>query len=89
MLNTYSMNAEAEGYWKLLKNVRSEVKLRLITLLSQSVIDETANHRANSTDDTKDFIARFSGAWHGDDTAENIITVIHEGRQCKNPISFD
>ncbi len=40
MQTTYSYNAEAENYWKLLKNASSEVKLRLIALLSQSLMEK-------------------------------------------------
>lgn len=88
MLTTYSYNAEAESYWKLLKNARSEVKLRLITLLSQSVINDVEHHARPESDAslTKQFLDKYSGIWSGNDTAEGIISRISENRNCKNPI---
>ncbi|WP_289766040.1 hypothetical protein [Bacteroides acidifaciens] len=90
MQTTYSYNAEAENYWKLLKNASSEVKLRLLALLSQSLMEkEPGDTKAIPTSSTKKSINRFSGAWHGKDTAREIIYIIHEGRSCRKPISFD
>lgn len=88
MLTTYSYNAEADSYWKLLKNARSEVKLRLITLLSQSVINDVEDHAKPKADAnlTKQFLDKYSGIWSGNDTAEGIISHISENRNCKNPI---
>lgn len=88
MLSTYSYNAEAESYWKLLKNARSEVKLRLITLLSQSVMNEVSV-KDSMKSETENFLSKFAGAWKGDESAEEIIANIHDNRNCKNPISFD
>lgn len=90
MQTTYSYNAEVENYWKLLKNASSEVKLRLIALLSQSLMEkEHGDAKAIPASSTKKSINRFSGAWHGKDTAREIIYIIHEGRSCRKPISFD
>lgn len=93
MLNTYSFNAEAKSYWRILKDVRSEVKLRLIELMSESVRDNLAmtatTRKIESKERTTDFIEKFSGAWRGDESAESIIPKIRENRSCRNPISFD
>ncbi|WP_290158569.1 hypothetical protein [uncultured Duncaniella sp.] len=90
MQTTYSYNEEVENYWKLLKNASSEVKLRLIALLSQSLMEkEHGDAKAIPASSTEKFINRFSGAWHGKDTAREIIDIIHEGRSCRKPISFD
>lgn len=93
MATTHSYKSEAEGYWKLLKNTSNEVKLRLITLLSQSMTENS--DRTNAATDnsaqkrTERFIARFAGAWHGDESAEDIVGIINEGRTCRKPVSFD
>lgn len=90
MQTTYSYNAETENYWKLLKNASSEVKLRLITLLSQSLMEkEPDDTKAIASSSTDKFISRFSGAWHGKDSAKEIIDIIHDGRSCRKPVSFD
>ena len=88
MLSTYSYNAEAESYWKLLKDARSEVKLRLITLLSQSIMDDVSDKRPMESE-TGRFLAKFAGAWKGNESAEDIIATIQDNRHCKKPISFD
>lgn len=91
MLNTSTINAETESYWNLLKNVRREVKLHLIARLSQSVVDDSATKSVGSSlsDDTAAFLARFDGAWKGNESAESIISTIHENRSCKAPIHLE
>lgn len=93
MATTYSYKLEAESYWRLLKNTSNEVKLRLITLLSQSMTENSDKNSSiidNSDQKRTDrFIAKFAGAWKGDETAERIVEVIKDGRTCREPISFD
>lgn len=43
----------------------------------------------SKVDDTTEFINRFAGAWTGNESAEDIISTIHENSRCKEPISFD
>lgn len=45
----------------------------------------------NSTDSdrTTNFINNVYGAWKSPETAEELISVISEGKSCKDPISFD
>ncbi len=90
MLTSNHLATETATYWNLLKNVSNEVKLRLITLLSQSVSDSTGMYSVISNrENTHDFLSKYSGAWKGKDSAEEIISSINAGRNCKNPVSFD
>ncbi len=90
MLTSNHLTTETATYWNLLKNVSNEVKLRLITLLSQSVSDSTPMyHVIVDKKNTRDFLSKYSGAWKGDDSAEEIISSINAGRNSKNPVSFD
>lgn len=43
----------------------------------------------NSDNDTKKFLAKFSGAWKGSDSAEEIIAIIKDRRESRNTVSFD
>lgn len=91
MHTTYLYKTEIENYWNLLKDAKSEVKLRLITLLSQSVINEVeeSSERRTSKNPTTAFLAKHAGVWKGNETAETIIANISEGHNCKNPVSFE
>ena len=82
-------NDETFIYWNLIKNVSKEVKLRLITLLSQSLTNDSEKPKKTDKKATEDFIAKYCGAWTGDATAEDIIDIIQRGKTCKDPISFD
>ncbi len=88
---TYLYNTETKNYWKLLKDVRSEVKLQLITLLSQSVIKDVDKTTGQSTENnvTRTFLAKYNGIWSDNDSADDIIARINDGHSCKDPISFD
>ncbi len=85
--NTYK--GETAAYWHLLKNLSDEVKLRLITLLSQSMTRNTKKKTKSDKEATKEFLSEFYGAWEGDKTAEEVIAEIRKNRTCREPISFD
>ncbi|MDE5674375.1 MAG: hypothetical protein K2I44_03375 [Muribaculaceae bacterium] len=85
--NTYK--GETAAYWHLLKNLSDEVKLRLITLLSQSMTIDSKKKEKSDEEATKEFLAKFYGAWRGDMSAEDLIAEIRKNRTCREPISFD
>lgn len=43
----------------------------------------------NPDNDTKEFLSKFSDAWKGSDSAEEIIAIIKDRRKNRNPVSFD
>jgi len=85
--NPYAI--ETATYWNMIKDVRDEVKIRLITLLSESLSDSAENNRDATGNRTDKFLMKTYGAWTGDGTAEAIIAGINEGKTCKGPVSFD
>lgn len=78
--NTYK--GETAAYWHLLKNLSDDVKLRLITLLSQSMTHNSKKKEKSDEEATKEFVSKFCGAWRGDMTAEEIIAEIRKNRTC-------
>lgn len=77
----------ADTYWNFLKNLNSDIKIRLIEKLSASLKNSsTFNSQENRTEE---FIRKFNGAWTGDESAEEIIKNISELKSSKEPVSFD
>lgn len=64
--------------WNELKGLDKREKLKLIALLSSSLVsDDVAEPKR---DRTQEMIDRFCGAWVGDETAEEIIANIENSR---------
>lgn len=80
---------ETNTYWNIIKDVKDEVKLRLITLLSESLTRSVREKETVVSDRTADFLKNVYGSWKGPETAEEIIAVINDSKSCKNPVSFD
>lgn len=73
------------SYWELLKSLSDDVKLRLATRLTASVV-KSKEEPANQTEEMLD---KYCGAWTGEQTAEEIIENISLGRQgCKEPLNL-
>ncbi|MDE6336013.1 MAG: hypothetical protein K2L34_05545 [Muribaculaceae bacterium] len=72
--------------WPLIKNVSDEEKIRLITLLSQSLSQKS---RRSDKAVTRQFLDKYYGAWKGAATAEEVIDAIRSDRTYREPISFD
>lgn len=55
-----------------------------------SKTDETMDLKALSAEDkfTQQMLSRFSGAWHGEESAEEIIATINEGKSIRQPLSL-
>lgn len=83
-LNTYTEDIPIS--WPLIKNVSNEEKLRLITLLSQSLSQKT---KRSDKVATRQFLDKYCGAWKGEASAEEIIDAIRTDRISKDPIAFD
>ena len=77
----------ANGYFTMLKSLSRETKLRLIKMLSDSMLKEEA---AGIADEHK--LERLYGIWTNDPEAEAISEAIRSGRQSgktRHIISFD
>ena len=90
MTATLTLNKEISKYWSIIKDANDEIKLNLISLLSMSLAKHDNEILINTTEDpTSLFINKFSGAWNGDESPEEIINKIKENRSIKEPPSFD
>ncbi len=60
----------ADTYWNFLKNLNSDIKIRLIEKLLASLMHSSAFNSPESR--TEEFIRKFNGAWVGNESAEEI-----------------
>ena len=75
-----------ETYWEMLKSLNDDIKLRLATRLTASVI-AGKDARKNRTDE---MIEKHLGKWKDERSAEDIIKDIYAGRNSiKAPRNFD
>ena len=75
-----------ESYWEMLKSLSDEVKLRLATRLTASVVAS----KSNSMDKTEDMLNKHLGVWKDDRTTAKIIEDMYAERQnTKAPLNFD
>lgn len=75
-----------EAYWEMLKSLSDDIKLRLATRLTASVI---ANKAADKNK-TNEMLEKHFGKWKDDRSAEEIIKDIYAGRSSiKAPLNFD
>ena len=75
-----------ETYWEMLKSLNDDIKLRLATRLTASVI---AGKDARK-DRTDEMIEKHLGKWKDERSAEDIIKDIYAGRNSiKAPLKFD
>lgn len=75
-----------ETYWEMLKSLNDDIKLRLVTRLTASVVAGKTVQR----DKTEEMIKKHLGVWKDKRSAEMIIKDMYEGRKSiKEPLSFD
>ena len=75
-----------ETYWEMLKSLNDDIKLRLATRLTASVI-AGKDARKNRTDE---MIEKHLGKWKDERSAEDIIKDIYAGRNSiMAPLNFD
>lgn len=75
-----------DSYWEMLKSLSDEVKLRLATRLTASVVSA----KAADADNTEEMLEKHLGAWKDDRSTEEIIEEMYAGRRnTKAPLNFD
>lgn len=91
MYRQYSINSnvETEVLWRMLRDTSREVKLRLITLLSESIATAAPIVPIEKEMPNREFIEKFAGSWKGKESAETIIENIRANRTFRKPIEFD
>lgn len=85
----------AEMYWQSLNSLSDNVKLRLATMLTSSVVDK-ADRKESSAELTQSMLQKYSGAWvedfagrwQDDRTTEQMISDIHEARTTNREIEL-
>lgn len=74
------------SYWEVLKSLSDEVKLRLATKLTASVLESKTKEK----DITEEMISKYSGTWKDSRSTEEIISDIYNARSsAKDPLKFD
>jgi len=80
-------NILATPIWKEVMNWAKEDKITLITLLSRSLSESTAND--NGKEKTLRMLAKHAGSWVGDENAEDVIKHIADGKHSSmQPLKF-
>ena len=74
-------------YWDAIKNASSDIKLKLISLLSSSLIEYPANKELLNSASKLELLKKVTGSWD-DESAEDIISIIREHRSSKQPVKF-
>lgn len=91
MTEAVSKNNEINRYWSYIKNASDEIKINLISLLSDSLISKKGmdkDVKELATDDEKatdEFLKKFAGAWNGAESPEDLISIIRKNRSISNP----
>lgn len=89
MTTDYLTEPKINQYWSFIKDAPTEVKLRLITLLSESLAEMTSRLTLKKEEDQKlKLLNEITGSWKGPESPEEIIHLIRENRSCKPPINI-
>ncbi len=76
-------------YWNELKHLSNDEKLQIIMFLSSSMIHPHNNIQVSPDKYTKEMLDHFSGAWVGEESAEDIISNINESKKSHTePVSL-
>lgn len=73
------------------KGIDVEALRRHISAYSSLVISSPSVLKSEimpAEDETERMLERFAGCWHGDETADEIISFINESKSIREPISF-
>lgn len=74
-------------YWNEIKNLDKNEKIRLIALLSSSLISD--KNTVPEENRTQEMIERFCGSWVGEESAEDIIANIGNSKKSHSePVKF-
>jgi len=77
----------AESYWRGLSSLSDGVKLRLAAMLASSVA-EKEERRESSKELNARMLAKYSGAWSGDESPAEIIASIRENSSTRKAVDL-
>ena len=88
MILTNNTNVLTSPIWNVVKDWNNDDKVQLITLLSIS-LTKSSVVREKSEEKTKRMLAKYAGCWKGNDSPEDTIKCINEGRHSSfEPLKF-
>lgn len=76
------------NYWNTLRNLNDEVKLRLASMLTASVVEHKNKSVSEKDSLTDAMIKKYAGAWEDDRTSDEIISDVYASRSSKPVIDF-
>jgi len=76
-----------DAYWNMLRFLSNEMKLKLATRLTASVVEKAERTETHVSEHTRQMLEKFYGAWEGDESAEQIIATIKENNSIRKPIA--
>jgi flagellar motor switch protein FliG len=79
MITSANTSKGISYYWDELKNLSNDEKLQIIMLLSSSMRKKEED-KEKSSHYTKKMLSRFSGAWVGEESPEEIIQNINSSK---------
>ena len=87
-MSTFALNKLLEYILSL--SLSNKNKDWLAEKIIMSKTDETMEAKTLSAEDkfTQQMLSRFSGAWHGEESADEIIATINESKSIREPLSL-
>lgn len=77
-----------DAYWNMLRSLNNEMKLKLATRLTASVVEKVERTEISVSEHTRQMLDKFYGAWEGDESAEQIIATMKENNSVREPLEF-
>lgn len=77
-----------DAYWNMLRSLSNEMKLKLATRLTASVVEKVERTEKPVSEHTRQMLDKFYGAWEGDESAEQIIATMKENKSVREPLEF-
>lgn len=90
MATTNHISADAsiaESYWKVLSPLGDGAKLRLVTMLTTSIV-EKIDKKETSSELTARMLKKYNGTWMGDESPEEIMSAIRENSSIRNAVNL-
>ena len=75
------------NFMNMLLGMSSDTKLRIIRMLTDSLI-KSENIDTKSPSYTQNMLKKHAGAWVGDKTTEEIMSIIRENPSIRKPLEF-
>ena len=88
MITAHPDEIIVEGYWNSIKNAPSEIKLKLISLLTESLTEVLTSNLKNNDNESLSLLHEVCGSWQGSESPEELIEIIREKRTSRPPVAL-